>query len=124
MPPLPQLISVVDDDSGVRAALGNLIRSVGLTAALFATPEAFLQSPQLALTACLIADIELPSMTGFALLESLRKAGHRMPVIFITAASDDAFRARAAQIGATALFEKPFRPDAMLGSIEHALVTP
>ena len=121
---LPRLISVVDDDAGVRAALGNLIRSIGLTAALFATPEAFLQSPLLAHTACLISDVELPNMSGFALYESLRAAGHDMPVIFITAASDEGFRERAARMGAAALFEKPFLPDAMIGSIAHALLTP
>ncbi|CAG9172507.1 response regulator transcription factor [Cupriavidus pampae] len=118
---LVPLISVVEDDPGVRTALGGLIRSLRLPVALYATPRAFLQSAKLAATTCLIADIELPLMSGFALYASLLAAGYRMPVIFMTAAADDACREQAALLHAAALLEKPFLPSAMVGAIEHAL---
>lgn len=115
------LVSVVEDDAAVRTALGGLIRSLRLPVALYATPRGFLQSPRLAATTCLIADIELPAMTGFALYESLRAAGLRMPVIFMTGAADEAYRRQAARLNAAALLEKPFLPSAMVGAIGHAL---
>ena len=50
------IVSIVDDDDSVRAAMSSLVRSLGYEACLFASAEAFLASPHLHDTACLIAD--------------------------------------------------------------------
>ena len=81
------VISVIDDDTSVRAATNNLLRSRGYTVHTFASAEEFLQSPHLKETSCVIADIQMSVMSGLDLLASMRASGYDAPFIFITAFS-------------------------------------
>jgi FixJ family two-component response regulator len=103
----PVIISIVDDDESVRTAMGRLVRSLGYRSHEFASAEAFLASPQRAETSCLIADIQMPGMSGLDLQEALLAQGHRLPIIFITAFPTDPVRKRAEAGGAAGFFVKP-----------------
>src|ERR1044071_9515622 len=94
------LISIIDDDASVRAATNNLVRSVGYSACMFASAEAFLQSTQLEDTACVITDVQMPEMSGLELQLHLRAKGSRVPCIFMTAFPEESVRARAMKDGA------------------------
>jgi len=61
------LVSVVDDDRFFRESMRRLMRSLAYTAEAFASAADFLASPRLAETACLIADVNMPAMTGIEL---------------------------------------------------------
>ena len=66
-----RLVSVVDDDRFFRESMCRLMRSLGYTVDIFSSAADFLASPRLAETACLIADIHMPAMTGFELYRHL-----------------------------------------------------
>jgi FixJ family two-component response regulator len=117
----PPVISIIDDDGSVRAAADNLVRSLGYIVHTFASAEEFLQSPRLNDTSCVIADVQMPTMSGTDLQAHLLASGHRVPFIFITAFSVESARARAPKAGATAFLTKPFNGDALLKCLGAAL---
>jgi FixJ family two-component response regulator len=100
------LISIVDDDPFFRRALEQLVRSHGFAARTFESAESYLQSTWMKQTRCLIADVQMPSMTGLELQERLSQLGFDTPIIFITAYPDDAVRTKAIKAGAVDFLHK------------------
>jgi FixJ family two-component response regulator len=117
----PPVISIVDDDGSVRAATYNLVRSLGYVVHAFASAEDFLGSPHLNDTACVIADVQMPAMSGLDLQDHLLAEGYRVPFIFITAFSLDNARARALKAGAICFLAKPFAGEALIKCLDDAL---
>jgi FixJ family two-component response regulator len=115
------LIAVVDDDASIRGALQRLLRSVGFRAAAFASAEDFLQAGQLQNTACVIVDVRMPQMSGLELQRHLATTNRPIPLIFITAHSDDEARTRALRAGAVDFLYKPFSEEGLLRAIQSAL---
>jgi FixJ family two-component response regulator len=101
------LISIVDDDDLFRAAMAKLVQSLGLTARTFASAESYLQSSWVKETYCLIADVQMPNMSGLELQERLSHLGFDIPIIFITAYPNDAVRTKAMNAGAVCFLHKP-----------------
>ena len=116
-----KLVAIVDDDDSVRSALQGLLKAVGLPAQAFASAEEFLKSGQLHQTACLIADIRMPGMSGLELQAKLNAEHCRIPIIFITAHSDTKMRMQALRAGAVEFLAKPFNDEALLESVRAAL---
>ena len=114
------LISIVDDDASIREALKSLMRSVRFSVDAFASAEEFLASERLNHTACLILDVYLPGMNGFELQNHLKTEGRGIPIIFITAHSDEASRQRALKGGAIDFLSKPVRREVLLKAIRSA----
>jgi FixJ family two-component response regulator len=102
------VVSVVDDDTSVRAATSKFLRSHGYTVQVYSSAEHFLQSGRLNDTSCVIADLQMPGMSGLELLTMVRAQGYGVPFIFITAFPDETARARALQAGAICFLSKPF----------------
>ena len=115
------LIAIVDDDASVRAALHGLIRSLGFPNVTFAAAEDFLSSRHLRLTACVIADVNMPGMTGPELHRRLITLGTAIPVILITAYPDDRVRDQALRAGAAGYLSKPFDDDDLIACLRSAL---
>src|SRR6202040_4462187 len=90
-----RLVAIVDDDDLVRGALQGLLKAVGLPARAFSSAEEFLESGQQHQTACLIADIRMPGMSGLELQVKLNDERCRIPTIFITAHGDSKMRLQA-----------------------------
>ena len=120
VPEVP-LISIVDDDKSVREALKSLIDSVGFRAELFRSGEEFLNSAQVSETACLIADVRMPGMSGLELQDRLNAAHFSVPIVFISAHEDEEARARGLRGGAVAFLQKPFSVDSLLRAITDCL---
>lgn len=80
-----QVVAIIDDDESVRLALHSWLRSLGFGAATYASAEDFLGCPRGAEMACLIADVEMPGMSGFELQRGLVSQGVLLPTIFISA---------------------------------------
>jgi len=117
----PPLISVVDDDASVRAAIKALVRSLGYLAATFASAEEFLNSDCLNDTSCLITDLRMPGLSGVDLRCRLNAQGRAMPTIFITAFADETTRARALDAGAVGFLSKPFNEECLIRCLDTAL---
>ena len=115
------VISVIDDDASVRTATNNLLGSYGYPVQTFASAEEFLQSAELNDLSCVIADVQMPSMSGLDLLTHMRIRGNDAPFIFITAFPDESVRARALRAGAICFLAKPFAGPVLIGCIESAV---
>ena len=118
------IISVIDDDASVRAATDNLLRSHGYIVRTFASAEEFLRSTHLNDTSCVIADVQMPAMSGVELLTVMRAQGYRAPFIFITAFPDESIRARALKAGAISFLAKPFAGPTLIECLDTALEAP
>jgi FixJ family two-component response regulator len=115
------VISVIDDDASVRTATDNLLSSHGYLVHTFASAEEFLQSARLSDSSCVIADVQMPAMSGLDLLSHVRAQGYVAPFIFITAFPEDSVRARALKAGAICFLAKPFAGPALINCVEAAV---
>jgi FixJ family two-component response regulator len=116
----PQLVAIVDDDRSVQSALKDLMESAGLSAQCFGSAEEFLEWNQKNETACLIADISMPGMSGLELQAKLMAEGSRIPIIFITAHGDANMKTQAINAGAVEFLSKPFDDEVLLGQVRAA----
>lgn len=114
-------VFIIDDDRGMRAAIQDLVESVGLRAESFATGEEFLSSQRGADPSCLVLDIRLPQMSGLDFQRRLAEVGMEIPIIFITAHGDIPMSVRALKAGAIEFLTKPFRDQDLLDAIQQAL---
>ena len=116
-----KLVAIVDDDDLMRSALQGMLKSVGLPSQAFASAEEFLKSGQQHQTACLIADIRMPGMSGLELQARLNAERCRIPTIFITAHGDEEMRFQALRAGAVEFLPKPFDDEVLIESVRAAL---
>jgi FixJ family two-component response regulator len=116
-----KLVAIVDDDDSMRIAVQDLLDAVGLAAQGFASAEDFLMSGRQHGTACLIADIRMPGMSGLELQAQLNAERCRIPIIFITAHGDEKMRMQARRQGAVEFLSKPFDNEVLIDSVRAAL---
>lgn len=116
-----KLVVIVDDDDSMRSAVEDLLEAVGLRAKTFASAEEFLKSGKQHETACLIADIRMPGMSGLELQAHLNAERCRVPIIFITAHGDEKMRLQARREGAVEFLSKPFDNEVLLDGVRAAL---
>ena len=120
-PSTTQLVAIVDDDRSVQSALKDMMESAGLSACCFGSAEEFLEWDQRNQTACLVADIRMPGMSGIELQAKLNAEGSRIPIIFITAHGDATTKMQAMTGGAVEFLAKPFDDEVLLEKIRPAL---
>ena len=121
MPKAKPLISIIDDDESMREAIRGLMRSVGYRVEAVACPQEFLCSRHVRRTSCVIADMQMPGMTGLELYQRLSTSGKPIPTILITAYPDNDVRERALAAGVIGYLSKPFEEDDLLACIRLAL---
>ena len=114
-------VFIIDDDSGVRESIKDLVESVGLHAESFATAQEFLSSERRDGPSCLVLDIRLPGISGLDLQHELKRAGIKIPIIFISGHADIPMSVRAMKSGAVEFLTKPFRDQDLLDVIQRAL---
>jgi FixJ family two-component response regulator len=115
------LISIVDDDRFFRDSLALLISSLDYDVAAFASAADFLASPRLGETACLIADVHMPVMTGIELHRHLVKTARPIPTIIVTAYPADDARAAALEDGVICYLRKPIDDQDLMRCLNAAL---
>jgi FixJ family two-component response regulator len=114
-------VFIVDDDSGMRQAVQDLVESVGLRAESFSTGEEFLKRQRTTDPSCLVLDVRLPQMSGLDFQRQLGEIGVQIPIIFITAHGDIPMSVNALKSGAVEFLTKPFRDQDLLDAIQQAL---
>jgi FixJ family two-component response regulator len=117
------LVSVVEDDGSFRESMSMLLCSFGYSVEAFPSAADFLASPRVSETACLIADVNMPEMTGLELYERLVNAGHAIPTILVTAYPNDVDRARALNDGVVGYLRKPVDDQHLIGCLRAALAS-
>jgi FixJ family two-component response regulator len=115
------LISIIDDDRRFRESLRRLLRSSGYAAEAFPSAVEFLASAGIDETDCVIADINMPTITGIELHNRLVESGRAIPMILITAYPDEAVRSRALNDGVVCYLQKPFDEDDLMRCLRLAL---
>ena len=115
------LISIVDDDPSFGDSLRRLLKSLDYAVAVFTSGAQFLASAQLAATACLVADIHMPEMTGVELHNHLIETGHTIPTILVTAYPDDRVRRRMLNLGVECYLPKPLVEAALIDCLRSAV---
>jgi FixJ family two-component response regulator len=119
MPKAP-FVSVVDDDRYFRASTTRLVTSLGYAAEDFASAADFLASPRLAETACLIADVHMPKMSGLELYRHLVDMGHAIPTVLVTGRPDSSEAARAMNSGVICYLSKPINEECLVRCLDLA----
>jgi FixJ family two-component response regulator len=114
------LICIVDDDHALRASLADLMSAAGYRTAQFETADAFLASEEKLICQCVLADIQMPGLSGIDLKREMNAEGLDTPVIVITALTGEQWADRAAELGASFL-RKPFDADALFGLVNRSL---
>ena len=115
------LVSIVEDDNFQRASMGRLMRSLGYTVETFPSAAGLLASPRLLETECLIADVNMPAMTGIELYRHLTKTGYAIPTILITAYPNDLDRINALNDGVICYLRKPIDEQDLVRCLDAAL---
>jgi FixJ family two-component response regulator len=120
MEPAP-IVFIIDDDRSVRSALSNLLRSVGLQAEVFGSPQEFLSRGEPEGPACIVLDVRFPGRSGLDLQKDLAAANRPLPIIFMTGHGDIPMTVRAMKAGAVEFLTKPFRDQDLLDAVAVAL---
>jgi FixJ family two-component response regulator len=115
------LVSLVEDDQFFRESMRRLMKSLGYSVEAFSSAADFLASPRLIETACLIADVHMPAMTGVELYRHLIDSGHAIPTILVTGYPNDVDRARALKDGVICYLRKPVDEKHLLRCLRAAL---
>jgi len=98
----------------------RLLKSHGYTVAVFPSAAEFLTSAQLPATACLVADIHMPAMTGAELYQHLIATGHAIPTILITAHPEEDVRQRMLSLGVGCYLRKPLDEAVLIDCLHRA----
>ena len=121
MAELPSTVIVIDDDPGIRGAVGSLLRSVGLQVKLLSSVDEFLKAGRPHGPACLVLDVRLPGRSGLDFQADLAAADVQLPIIFITGHGDIPMSVKAMKGGAINFLTKPFRDQDLLDAIQQGL---
>jgi len=114
-------IAVLDDEPQMGKALGRLLSSHGLEATTFTLGGELLAACALKQPDCLLLDLNMPVMDGFEVLERLKQAGLRFPVIIITSVDSPEARERAMSVHPAAFFRKPLDGQTLLDAVDLAI---
>lgn len=115
------LVHVIDDDEGMRGALGSLLRSAGFGVALHASTDAFRGFVETDTPSCLVLDIRLRGENGLDFQDWLVAEGSDMPVILVTGHGDIPMTVRGMRAGAIDFLPKPFSDEQLLDAVARGI---
>ena len=114
-------ILIVEDEPGIADTLQYALRTEGFEPAWVATGEAALVQAQAQPPALVILDVGLPDSSGFEVFKRLRVLNADVPVIFLTARSDEIDRVVGLELGADDYVPKPFSPRELVARVRSIL---
>ena len=114
-------VIVVEDDASLGRAMERVLRVGGLEPQVFGSAEHLLASGEEGSACCMVLDVQLPGIDGFALHDRLRDSGFTGPIIFATAFDDREARMQAEQRSPAAFMSKPFTGRSLLAAVNAAL---
>jgi FixJ family two-component response regulator len=114
-------VFLVDDDAGVCRALGRVLREAGFEVQAFESAEAFLAAGGSAARGCLVLDVSMPGLDGFALQSRLSATGQALPIVFLTGRGDVPLSVRAMKAGAADFLTKPVASATLIAAVRNAI---
>lgn len=118
--PIPT-VHVIDDDEALRAGLCNLLRSAGIEASAFSSPQNFLETASSETRGCLLLDIRFPGASGLEFQSEMASHGIRMPIILMTGHADVPSTKQGLLAGAVDFLVKPFEDEELFTAVGVAL---
>ncbi|RXF72680.1 response regulator transcription factor [Hansschlegelia zhihuaiae] len=115
------MIAIVDDDEAVRTSTASFVRSLGYATRTYRSGTEFLSESSRREPDCMIADVQMPGISGPELQQRLIAEGRRFPIIFLTAFPSEAIRGRVMAAGAAGFLAKPSDGETIVARIEDAL---
>jgi FixJ family two-component response regulator len=115
------MIHVVDDDPGMRKALGRLLRAEGFDVSLFGCADDLLNHCCADEINCLLLDVSMPGLSGLELQRRLVRCGATIPIVFLTGHGDIPMTVNAVKAGAIDFLTKPVDEAALLGAVRRAM---
>jgi two-component system, LuxR family, response regulator FixJ len=116
------VVHIVDDDPSVRASISFLLRSHDWSTEIYSSGEEFFRDARLGL-GCVLLDVRMPGMDGFAVQAELLRRGIDLPVIFMSGHGDVPSAVKAVKLGAFDFLEKPFRDGVLVPVVQQACLT-
>ena len=124
--PEPLVVIVADDDDDLRALVTATLRADGCTTLeardgqeLLALLDQAAEHPGLR-PDVLVSDVKMPRLSGLGVLEALRRADWKLPVVMMTIVKDDSIRSVAERLGAAGVLRKPFQAEELLAAVRGA----
>jgi FixJ family two-component response regulator len=121
MTPDSPTVFIIDDETGVRESVGELLATVGIKTRAFASAGEFLDSYDPEVAGCMILDVRMPGTSGLELQRKLASIGSPLPIIFLTAYGDVPTAVQAIQAGAIDFIQKPFQPHEFIDKVQRSL---
>ena len=115
------LAYLVDDDESFLTALSRLLRAEGIETRCFAAAAVLLDSLDRNSRGCVVADLEMPEVSGFELQQRLMASPAPMPIVFLTGYGDIPGSVRAMQQGAVDFLEKRAPGEVLMRAIRSGL---
>lgn len=106
---MSQHILIADDDAGIRDVLRMAFEPAGFTVSVAADGQAALEMARSLSPDLVVFDIGMPEMNGLTVCREIRKTSE-MPILFLTAQSDEVDRIVGLEMGADDYVAKPFSP--------------
>lgn len=116
-----ETVFLIDDDPGVRRALGRALYEYGFACHCFDSAEDFLARRPPGTWGCLVLDVSMPGLDGYTLWQKLRDEGADMPAIFVTGKGSVSMTVRAMKAGASDFLEKPVAAASLVAAIRAAI---
>jgi RNA polymerase sigma factor (sigma-70 family) len=116
-----ELVYVVDDDDGLRSALGILLEDSGLSVRLCASADEFLDVYEPRDRNCLLLDLRMPKISGVELQRIMKEKGIDIPTIILTGHGDVPLAVQTIKAGARDFIEKPFDEQFLLDTVSRVL---
>ena len=114
-------VFVVDDDTGVRKSIRELLIAGGLAVETFESAQSFLDGFDNARPGCLLLDVRMAHMSGLELEAELAKMGATIPIVFISGHGDISMAVGAIKRGVVDFVPKPYQEQHLLDAINEAL---
>jgi FixJ family two-component response regulator len=115
------IVFVVDDDPSVRAALEDLLGSIGLNVQSFRTVQEFLDTKRPDAAGCIVLDVRLPGTSGLELQRLLARSEINLPIIFISGHGDVEISVQAMKLGAIEFLTKPWREQELVEAVQFGI---
>jgi FixJ family two-component response regulator len=117
----PKLIAMIDEDESNQQSLRKFLESAGLVVRCFGSAEEFLESDLHREVGCLMAEMEMPGISGLELQARLKAKQCNIPIIFITSSGGARMRIQAMREGAVEFLAKPLDHQLLLETVRAAL---
>jgi len=115
------IVRIVDDDVSFLRAVARMLRASGFVVKTFASAVEFLARPELDVPGCVLVDLQMPGLSGLDLQEALAKAGHMLPVIFLSGQGDIPTTVQAMRRGAEDFLTKLAPREELIDAVKRAL---